>query len=178
MNGQGTGKMCSLSRGFVISMVFFHIIHYYWGGEYGSLYLDSRILLGLRYLEGRYIKVLLHHNKYSMNCLSRLGQDRLLYLIVISSIFSYSFLPWVPLVGAVMTSQAGSHVISISYQLTRSMTTPWPRFLHPSWTGILPKDSMRPSEDWERWDCKQNWVLVRLTRLCRFDIVAVNKIDS
>ena len=125
----------------------------------------------------RNIEVLLYHNKYSINCLSRLGEDSVLYLIVISSIFSYSFRPWVPLVGAVMTSQAGSHVISISYQLTRLMTTPWPRFLHPSWTGILPKDSMRPSEDWERWDCKQNWVLVRLTRLCRLDIVAVEKID-
>ena len=151
---------------------FSHIFHYYWGGEYSSSY------RGLRYLEVRYIKVLLHHNKYSMNCLSRLGEGSLLYLTVISSTSSYSFLPWVPLVGAVMISQAGSHVISISYQLTHSMTTPWRRFLHPSWTGILPKDSMRPSEDWERWACKQNWVLVRLTRLCGFDIVAVDKIDS
>ena len=151
---------------------FFHISHCYWGEEYGSLY------RGLRYLEGRYVKLLLHHNKYSMNCLSCLGEDSLLYLIVISSISSCSFPPWVPPVGAVMISQAGSHVISISYQLTRLMTTPWPRFLHPSWTGILPKDSMRPSEDWERWACKQNWVLVTLTRLCRLDIVAVDKIDS
>ena len=138
---------------------------------YGSLY------RGLRYLEVRSIEVLLYHNKYSINCLSRLGEDSLLYLILISSTSSYSFLPWVLPVGAVMTSQAGSHVISISYQLTRSMTTPWPRFLHPSWTGILPKDSMRPSEDWERWDCKENWVLVRLTRLCRLDIVAVDNLN-
>ena len=151
---------------------FFYIFHHYWGGEHSSLY------RGLRYLEVRYIKVLLHHNKYSINCLSRLGEDSLLYLIAICSISSYSFLPWVLPVGAVMISQAGSHVISISYQLTRLMTTPWPRFLHPSWTGILPKDSMRPSEDWERWDRKQNWLLVRLTCLCRFDIVAVDKIDS
>ena len=159
-------NVVSLYRGF------FYIFHYYCGGEYGPLY------RGLRYLEVGYIKVLLHHNKYSMNSLSCLREDSLLYLIVISSIFSYSFLPWVPPVGAVMISHAGSHVISISYQLTRLMTTPWPRFLHPSWTGILPKDSMRPSEDWERWDCKQNWVLVRLTRLSRLDIVAVDKIDS
>ena len=85
---------------------------------YGSLY------RGLRYLEVRSIEVLLYHNKYSINCLSRLGEDSLLYLILISSTSSYSFLPWVLPVGAVMTSQAGSHVISISYQLTRSMTTP------------------------------------------------------
>ena len=101
-----------------MSMVFFHIFHCYWGGEYGPLY------RGLRYLEVRYTKVLLHHNKYSMNSHSCLGEDSLSYLIVISSVSSYSFLPWVPPVGAVMISQAGSHVISISYQLTRLMTTP------------------------------------------------------
>ena len=97
---------------------FFHVLYYYWGGEYGSLY------RGLPYLEVRNIQVLLYHNKHSINCLSRLGEDSLLYLIVISSISSYSFLPWVPPVGAVMTSQAGSHVISILYQLTRLMITP------------------------------------------------------
>ena len=60
-------NVVSLYRGF-----FSRIFHYYWGGEYGSLY------RGLRYLEVRNIEALLYHRKYSINCLSRLGEDSFL----------------------------------------------------------------------------------------------------